>query len=388
MTDNAYQLDKRAGDIVFSEGDPADCAYIIEFGRIEISVNRDDDTVVLSELGPGEILGEMAVIDQYTRTATATVLEDCLLTMVTPRQIHHRIGRADPVVRSLLSVLLERYRSELSLEQGIPMESEHALAAHSRGIEKIRFENELRWALEKGDVKVVYQPIRCLRRNATSGFEALVRWDHPSEGTISPERLIALAEETDLIAPLSLYVFRVAVEDFKAFNAAGSQELFASVNVSPRHTVDLEFLNLAWDVCAAADGEPGDIMLELTESILVDIEQLSAWVRTAKAMGFRISVDDFGTGYASLEYLTRLEPHTVKIDQNFIRPVIRDWRNATVLRKVLEMARELNVLVIAEGAESADHVSLLTDMDCDMAQGFEVGRPLTRAGVLEFLAAE
>lgn len=385
MSKDTNSIEKRANEIVFHEGEPADCAYVIEEGRIEISVTRDDNAVVLGELGPGEIVGEMAVIDQYSRTATARAMEDCILTVVTPQQIQRRIEHADPVVRSLLSILLTRYRSELSLEEGLPMESQGALWSHTRGIEKIRFENELRRALEDGEINVAYQPISCLRKGTTSGFEALVRWDHPVEGTISPERLVTLAEETDLIVPLSLYVFKAAVVDSAGFRAAAPGGLFASINVSPKHTVDSEFLNQAWDICIEAGGSPGDVVLEVTESIMVDIEQLTSWVRTAKAMGFRISVDDFGTGYASLEYLTRLEPNTVKIDQNFIRPLTEDWRHATVMRRMLDMARELNVLVIAEGVETAEHVRLLKEMDCDMAQGYAVGRPLTRSGVIEFL---
>jgi len=389
MSSDSYQLSKPAGEVIFHQGERADCAYVIEQGRIEISVERDGRTVVLSELGPGEILGEMAVMDQYRRTATARVAEACVLTMITPQQIQRRIENSDPVVRSLLSVLLARFRSELSpLEEGLPMEAEDALLSYSKGIEKIRMENALRHALENGEITVAYQPIRCLRTSSTSGLEALVRWEHPTQGTISPEGLITLAEETDLIVPLSLYVLKAAVQDFIDFRAAAPRELFVSVNVSPKHTADSEFLNRAWDICTEAGGKPAEMMLELTESIMVDIEQLGSWVQTAKAMGFRISVDDFGTGYASLEYLTRLEPHTVKIDQHFIRPIVEDWRHETVMRKVLDMARELDVLVIAEGAETRDHVRLLADMDCDMAQGYEIGRPLTRDQVIDFLAAE
>jgi diguanylate cyclase len=256
MSKNAYQLKKKKGEVIFREDESADCAYLIEEGRIEISVNRDDHSFVLSELGPGEIVGEMAVIDQHERTATATVVEDCLLTVVTPQQIRQRIGDADPVIRSLLSVLLSRYRSELSLEQGLSLPAETTPASQRTGIEKIRLENALRRSLENGDIRVAYQPIRCLRRNETAGFEALVRWQHPDEGSISPESLIALAEETDLIGPLSLYVFKSTVTDFTGFRAAAPGELFASVNVSPRHTVNSEFLNLAWDICAEAGGQP------------------------------------------------------------------------------------------------------------------------------------
>ncbi len=386
MSTNSYQISRPTGECIFQEGDEADCAYLIEHGRIEISVQRDDDTQVLGELGPGDILGEMAVIDRFCRTATAKVKEDCLLTVVTPEQIQQRIQSSDPIVRGLLSVLLSRYRSGLGGERGKSIVDRDASGAEAGGIDKIRFENELRSALDNGEIKVVYQPIRCLRSHSVSGFEALVRWDHPTEGTIQPERLVALAEETDLIIPLSLYVFRTAVTDFTAFRAAAPPGLFVSVNVSPRHTVDSQFLDRIRDICAEAGGRAGDIVLELTESIMVDIEQLCRWVRAAKDAGFRISVDDFGTGYASLEYLTRLEPHSVKIDQDFIRPLVEDRRHQLVMRRVLEMAADLDVLVIAEGAATPGIVRLLTEMDCDMAQGYETGRPLDPSRVMALLS--
>lgn len=379
MPDDSYQIDKRAGEVIFREGDLADRAYIIEAGCVGISVERDGFPVVLAELGPGEILGEMAVIDRFNRTATATVIEDCRLTVVTPSQIRQRIEEADPVVRSLIQIMLRRYRSELTRAQSIPMEAASAFVSQSWGIQKIRLENELMRAIKDEDVKVVYQPIRSLTSGCTNGFEALVRWDHPTRGTIPPEELVSLAEETDLIVPLGLHVFELAARDRSLLRNAGLPDLFVSVNVSPRHTVDNSFLEQTCDICARVGEMPANIMLELTESVHTDIEGLSVWATSAKAAGFQITVDDFGTGYASLEYLTRLEPDTVKIDRTFVRPIVDDARTGAVLRRVLQMARDLGVRVIAEGAESPEHVRLLTELGCDMAQGYAIGKPVTRA---------
>ncbi|MFZ0487942.1 MAG: EAL domain-containing protein [Arenicellales bacterium] len=377
MSDDSYQLEKRAGEIIFREGDLADFAYIIENGRVEISVERDGRSVALAELGSGEILGEMAVIDRFNRTATATVTRDCRLTVVTPPQILQRVEEADPVVRSLIQILMKRYRAELTRAQGMPMEAASAFVSQSRGIQKIRLENELMRAIANEDVKVVYQPIRDLANGCTSGFEALVRWDHPTRGTIPPEELVSLAEETELIVPLGLHVFEVAAKDRSALAAVGSSELFVSVNVSPRHTLDGDFLGRAKDICDKLGERPANIMLELTESVQADIQSLGAWVAAARAIGFQITVDDFGTGYASLEYLTRLAPDTVKIDRTFVRPIVEDSRTVAVLRRVLQMARDLGVRVIAEGVESSEHVRLLTELGCDMAQGYAIGRPVT-----------
>ena len=387
MSDDSYQLNKRTGEVLFKEGDLADCAYIIEEGCVEVSVAREGTRIVLAELGPGEILGEMAVIDQFNRTATARVTADCRLTVVTPSQIRQRIGDADPVVRSLIEILLRRYRAELTRASGIPMEAASAFVSHSRGIQKIRLENEVMRALETGDIKVVYQPIRRLRDGTVCGFEALVRWDHPKRGTIPPEQLISLAEETDLIVPLGLHVFEVAVRDRGGLRAACSPGLFMSVNISPKLTCDQAFLNQARDICRRAGETPEDIMLELTESSSVDVQSLGEWVAAAKGMGFQITVDDFGTGYASLEYLTRLVPDTLKIDQRFVRPIVDDPRTAAVLLRVLQMARDLGVQVIAEGAESPQHVRMLKEVGCEMAQGYEIGRPVTRMECLMLLRA-
>jgi EAL domain-containing protein (putative c-di-GMP-specific phosphodiesterase class I) len=381
-----YLKNAEKGEILFREGERAGPAYIIVKGRVEISVTRDGSAVVLGTLGPNEILGEMAVIDQHRRTATATVLEDSVLSIITPEQIQQRISRADPVVRSLLNILLQRYRSELALEQGFTIENESALISSNAGIGKMFFENELRTALENEEVQVVYQPMRSLKGTLRNGFEALVRWDNRIHETISPARLVNLAEETDLIELLSLYVFRAAAEDLMEFKDASSDDLFLSVNVSPKHTVDSDFLNNAWDICAETGCRPGDIMLELTETVFVDIHRLSDWVDMAKAMGFLVSVDDFGTGFASLDYLTSLAPHTVKIDREFIRPIITESRHVIVLKKILEMARELDVLVIAEGAETYDHVRMLKEMGVDLVQGFEIDRPLTKFQTIDRLA--
>jgi len=386
MATDKNKITKAAGEVIFREGEHADYAYIIDEGEVEISVARDGRAVSLGVLGSPEIIGEMAVIDDYCRTATATVRQDCVLTVVTPRQIQERMHRADPVVKSLLNILLTRYRSELALESGVPMENETALISAYQGIAKIRMENDLRESLGKEEVKILYQPIRSLNRLSRSGFEALVRWDHVSQGAVLPSGLVTLAEETDLIDTLTLYVFRAAAEDLVDFRTAAAEGRFVSVNISPRQTVDSDFLNKAWDICNDVGCEPSDIMLELTESIRVDIEQLKDWVDIAKAMGFLVSVDDFGTGFTSLEYLTRLEPHTVKIDKNFIRPIVDDSRHVTVVKKVIELARELDALVIAEGAETYDHLRVLTELGCDMAQGYEIDRPLTKFQTIDLLA--
>lgn len=370
---------RSAGDVIFKEGDTADRAYIIEAGRVRVSVERDGKPFTLGELGTGEIIGEMAMIDEYTRTATATVIEDCRLTVVTPQQIRQRIESSDPVVRSLLRILLTRYRSELELRRESPAPAGNSLLSYYAGIRKIRFENELIQALETGAIGVVYQPIFRLDPAVLIGFEALVRWEHPELGAIPSSYLVGLAEETDLINTLEDHVFGVAIDDLSAIKAAAPDGLFMSINISPRHTSDQGFLHRIVDHCSRAGQQACDIVLELTESVLVDVQRLGEWAAASREMGFRLTVDDFGTGFASLEYLTRLAPDIVKLDQSFVGSIIDNPRSISVLRRILEMAKDLDVEVIAEGVETAEHAHTLASLGCDMVQGFYVGHPLPPA---------
>lgn len=383
MTDNLH-LEKQAGDVVFREGDPVDHAYILEKGAIEISVERGGQSVVICELGPGAILGEMAVIDQATRTATAKAIEDCRLTVVTPHQIRQRIENADAVIRSLMNILLKRYRVELARNRGFPVEAESALL-DSAGIRKIRLENELKEALEAGRIQVMYQPIFRLADKSIAGVEALLRWDHPDRGMIPPTELVRLTEETDLFVHLDLYVLGTAIKSLVDFRARASDDFFISINVSVKHTRNQDFLNNARSICLATQQDVHNIMLELTESALVDIQQLSDWVQDAKTAGFKLCVDDFGTGFASLEYLTRISPDVIKVDRSFVLPLPDNPRIASVLRGILHLADDLNVKVIAEGAETTEHVDLLWGLGYDMAQGYALGHPLTRAQILDLL---
>ena len=204
-----YREAFKAGEVIFAEGDQPTGAYLIEAGRIEITTMQLGERRVLGELGRGMLLGEMAVLDDSPRTATATALTDCRLTRIDAAQFAERLVAADPVVRALLMSQLTRYRSALATLTGDEANGHDTARPppdESFAVEKIRLESELRTALERKELDVRLQPIEEIVSGRIAGFEALVRWQHPTRGAVSPAEFIRLAEETSLIIPVGDYI--------------------------------------------------------------------------------------------------------------------------------------------------------------------------------------
>jgi len=245
-----------------------------------------------------------------------------------------------------------------------------------RAFALLRLETDLRRALERGEVKVCYQPIVDLGRGRLAGFEALARWTHPSRGPVAPQEFIALAEETGLIVPLGEAVLQQACRQLAEWQdrfGAGSVPP-VSVNLSPRQVTERDAVRHVREALERA-GVPGRLLhLEITESAIFDDTQAAARrLAQLKELGIRISLDDFGTGYSSLSLLHRLPVDTLKIDRSFVSGLRR--RPETV-RAIVALARSLDLEVVAEGVETADQRSALAAMGCDYAQGFFFGQAL------------
>ena len=211
------------GDVLFREGDEPTTAFILDEGQVEIRATQRGQEVVLALLGPGAIIGEMAVIDAAPRTATAVALTPCRLIALDRAQIAERIAGSDPVIRALLQGTLQRYRSALAALQGSPArQAAVEVPDEVAGVGKMRLESQLRAALDDGGLDVRYQPLLDVASGRIAGFEALVRWTHPERGPISPAEFVALAEETSLIVPVGEYVFDTACAAARDFiDAAG-----------------------------------------------------------------------------------------------------------------------------------------------------------------------
>jgi len=244
-------------------------------------------------------------------------------------------------------------------------------------LERLDLQNRLRRGLEQDEFVLHYQPVVELATNRIVGAEALVRWNSP-EGMVMPGRFIAVAEECGLIVPLGDWVLREACRQLRRWHDAGHDQLFLAVNLSAiqfrRGSVEESVIRALRD----AGANPAALELELTESILLQgAEHVLATVRELKSLGVKLSIDDFGTGYSSLAYLKRFAVDKLKIDQSFVSNLPADADNAAIVAAVIQMARSLNLKVLAEGVENESAVEHLRSLRCDYAQGYHFGRPVS-----------
>jgi EAL domain-containing protein (putative c-di-GMP-specific phosphodiesterase class I) len=371
------------GDVLFREGDPPTTAFILDEGQVEIHATQGGRQVVLGLLGPGAIIGEMAIIDAAPRTATAVALSTCRLIVLDRTRIAERIQAADPVIRALLQGTLQRYRGALAaLQGGTNRTASVEQPDEAVGIGKMRLESQLRAALEVGGLDVRYQPLLEVASGRIAGFEALVRWTHPQRGPISPAEFVALAEETSLIVPVGEYVFDIACAAARDFIDAAGRPLFVAVNVSARQLREPGLLERVIARVDAAGLPRGSIKIEITESQAMDPVLMQGFIALCHGHGVKVALDDFGTGYSHLTQMHLLPFDTIKIDQGFVRNMLDDTRSMAIVETIVAMAKSLDASIVVEGIESEAELAVLRRLGCDYAQGWLVGKPQTREELL------
>jgi len=372
-----------AGDYLFHEGDPPDSAYLIEEGRIEIITGTVDRPLLLARLGAGDLLGEMAVVDKAPRTASAVAIADCVLLVIGSEQIADRLASADPIVRMLLHGQMKRYRSMLGLLHGreangsLPMPQFGPSARAEPGVSKFRLENQLRHALAERLLEVRYQPVMETASERIAGYEALVRWEHPLRGQVSPAEFIVLAEETSLIVPVGEYVFDAACAALDALRAnalPGEVMPFVAVNVSARQLAHAGLIERVVARREALGLPRGCIKVEITESQALDYRQVIEVIAHCHAQDIPVALDDFGTGYSHLTHLHQLEFDTIKIDQAFVREMFSSERAMAIVRTIVHMARDLHADLVVEGVETRQQLDALRELGCRYVQGFLIGK--------------
>ena len=262
-------------------------------------------------------------------------------------------------------------------------------AMRSRKTDRLTMESELRRAIEREEIKVLYQPIVRLEDRAIAGFEALARWDHPKMGRLSPAEFISIAEEIGLIVDLGLFMLERTARQLATWQAAnrGREPVFASVNVSSRQLLRHDLIQDLRSVMSRSALARGTFKLEITESLVMENPEHAAQMLTRiKELGAGLSLDDFGTGHSSLAYLQRFPFDTIKIDQSFVRTGSRGTR-PVILRSIIAMAHDLGMEVVAEGAETDSDAVELYQMGCEYAQGFAFGEPMTAQAASGLLTA-
>ncbi len=243
-------------------------------------------------------------------------------------------------------------------------------------IRKMELENGLRKALEQNQLMLYYQPQVSLITGEIVGVEALLRWHHPEHGFISPDEFIPLAEETGLIVPLGKWVLQEACKQRKIWEDAGFRDFPIAVNVSVRQFEDDHFIDYISMVLDGTGLKGSMLELEITESIMQNLERSTVILNQLKDIGVLLSIDDFGTGYSSLSYLKHLPIDKIKIDKSFVDDILYHSNKGVMVKTIIDMGVNLNFIVIAEGIETEEQLDFLKKNGCDIGQGYFFSKPL------------
>lgn len=251
----------------------------------------------------------------------------------------------------------------------------------SRVLETIKLESHLRFALEKKELSMHYQPLISLKDGEIIGFEALLRWHNPILGFVSPAQFIPIAEDSGLIIPITEWILTETTNQLAKWQkiSANYRDLMVSVNISGKHIAQDGLVKSVRDSMKAAKIHPSALKLEITESTAMEDAERTVEVLTQlKKLGTQLSIDDFGTGYSSLSYLHRLPFDTLKIDRSFVYSVGENGENSEILQTIISLAKNLKMRVIAEGIETESQLRLLRNLGCDYGQGFLMSKPLPK----------
>lgn len=394
------QISKRffnAGEVIFAEGDVQDIAYIVEEGMVEIWTMIDDERRVLNSLGMGSLFGELALVDRQPRSASATAATDTLLTIVTQQQVDERLTDADPILRMVLFVVMQHFRSEVERSRAAygPFARKTSVAADTdlnerkiaEAIEMIKVEAELKAAMRDNEFRLLYQPIYDLESQKIEGVEALIRWRSPTRGEILPASFMPLAESTSLILPIGNWVIECGLKDLTRFRDGVRKDLTLSFNLARRQMESQAFLPFLSDSVKSHGIPPENIKLEMLERNLFQSDHVKYWMRECAARGFSILLDDFGTGYSSLQYLQEYQPAALKIDRSFVKGLGLRPESDRICKAIIDLAEALGIGAIAEGVETAEQARRLKEMRCRYAQGFLFSPPVSAAEIVHKLGA-
>lgn len=254
---------------------------------------------------------------------------------------------------------------------------------------RVEMENALRKAIQNEEFLLYYQPQLSISTGEIIGAEALIRWNRPNHGMVTPEKFIPIAEESGIITTIGEWVIRKACEQIVLLNRTKFKPLRIAVNISSIQFQQIDFVDVVCRIVKETGADPALLELEITESIAVkDIEDTISKLSALKKMGIQISIDDFGMGYSSLHYLSQFQIDRLKIDRNFILNIDESEKDEAIVKLITMMAKALNLKVLAEGVETKSHLYFLKEIECDEFQGFLFSPPVPIEDFMELLAHE
>jgi diguanylate cyclase (GGDEF)-like protein len=262
-------------------------------------------------------------------------------------------------------------------------------AMHAVAMNLLQMETDLRRALERQEFFIQYQPIVALDNFNLRGFEALVRWQHPERGLISPMDFIPIAEDTGQILPIGQWALHEACRQMRRWQRRFPSDppLFISVNLSSKQFTQPDLLEQVKEILDDTKLDPRSLKLEITESVVMEnIDTATEMLRQLRALGVQLSIDDFGTGYSSLSYLHRFPIDTLKVDRSFVMRMVDNNENIEIVRTILMLAQNLGMDVVAEGVETKEQLALLRKLGCENGQGYFFSRPVSVGGAEKIIS--
>lgn len=399
-------LEFRSDQVIFEAGDEAAAAYVIESGAVEVLQSTGNGYRRINMLSEGALFGEIALLDGGTRSATVRALTPTRVISINRSHLENLMGKTDPVVKYIVRILLEHVRRSA---QGAPLEAttlssflapaamsgdgpEAATKLHQDAIRILTLAQSLSNAIDGNQLELHYQPIIRFADRSLAGYEALVRWRHPTLGMVRPDEFIPLAEKTDLIHRIGEFVLNRALDDWPELRSLcgdlKNATPFMSINLSAPEFCRPGILGRIQESLETRQIPPAELRIELTETVIIsNVQLVSEVVQRLRGIGVGIALDDFGKGYGGLDYLQALPFSCLKIDKSFVDKMETSERSKEIIQSTLDLAARLRMSTVAEGIEDEQTAQRLSDMRCAFAQGYYFARPMPVPSLLAWHAA-
>lgn len=393
------------GEFIFRAGEPGDAAYIIDRGAVEILGGRHESAARLALLGPGEMFGEMAAIDQLPRSASARAITTSTLLYIDALCLKDLLQGSDPVVQYILQALIARLRkrgdySGVAVHPAATAHMRPGGNLHNQMLRTLTVVSDLSHAIQTHDLELHYQPLMHLESGRIAGFEALMRWKPASLGQVSPDEFIAIAERSGLIHQLGAWMLHRATREWSDIRSCcppvpDHPPTFLSLNFSAPELSRIGLADiLEW--CINERNIPAnELNLELTERLLPQQEyrndpgfDIAGTMQQVRNLGINLALDDMGTGYAGLGTLQQLPFSSIKIDKSFIQKITTCERSLQIVQAMLLLARALGLRSTAEGVEDEATHRKLVELGCTYGQGYYYARPMKKPDIMAWVCGQ